>query len=550
MKTLLLCAFAALASCLCAQTATMPVSGEFHDEEFETTHFDVDFGSTPFTGTVDLAIAAGTASTGLTASLVNPNELAMNGTSAMSVDNGSDAGTGTINLSLPLTNVTGMQEFIVVAEGMNPGIGTYSGTLTIVGLTPGSIMTHGSEKQGGGVSRIFHRALRGTSTVTGTRVIEFMVNYGMMSQDTHVWLQAEATSDATVTLEAIIAGSPVAVDSVSGLGAFSDESNSMTAMYSGMVRFRLTIAAASATVDWTALFGHMTPVAPLPFAQFSGSASDTTPRRHHVRVDFGAGTVQTLMRVAVTAGSALGTEFTVTDRDSQASVGNGVAYGGGSDDLTHYATLFLPAYTGVRDFVVSIAPFGTGSVDYAAVVDVPGVEQTAVSLVAARNDNNGLEVVFGMAAESEVSLATAGTRVQEFRVDFGAMTHTADLWFLAECNASGSVTLDELDANGNPINLATANFGAIGPVTFNDTTGSRSGVVRFRVTSTGTGAADFFWVVLFDSSVTVQSPNSGGGDDEEEESCSTGTSQSGWLLLLLLLALPTALRRTSARGRA
>ncbi len=539
MKTILLGALAALASCLCAQTATMPVSGEFHDEEFETTHFDVDFGSTPFTGTVDLAIAAGTAATGLTASLVNPNELAMNGTSAMSVDNGSDAGTGTINLSLPLTNVTGMQEFIVVAEGMNPGAGTYSGTLTIVGLTPGSIMTHGSEKQGGGVSRIFHRALRGTSTVTGSVVIEFMVNYGTMSQDTHVWLQAEATSDATVTLEAIIAGSPVAVDSVSGVGAFSDESNSMTAMYSGMVRFRLTITATSADVDWTALFGHMTPVAPLPYTQFSGSASDVTPRRHHLRVDFGASTIQTVMRVAVTAGSALGTQFTVTDRDSLATVGSGIAYGGGSDDLTHYATLFLPAYTGTRDFVVSIEPDGSGSVAYAAVVDVPGVEQTAVSHVAARNDNSGLEVVFGMAAEADVSLPTADSRVHEFRVDFGATAQIASLWFLADCNASGTVTLAELDVNGNPTTLQTASFGATGPLEYNLTSSSRSGVVRFRVTSTGTVAADFFWVVLFESGFTVLSPNSGGGDDDEEESCSTGTGQSWWLLLLL--ALPAAI---------
>lgn len=539
MKSVLMCALLALAASLSAQTATMIVTGEFHDGVYETAHFDVDFGMTPFTGTVDLSIAA-TSATGIAATLTNLNELNENGSSAMAIDAGSDSGTGTVNLSLTVTNISGMQEFLVAAEGVNAGFGTYSGTLTIVGLTPGSIMTHGAQQHGGELTRIFHRGLAADTTVgTAPVVVEFMVDYGMMVQTSHVWLQASGADDGSVTLDALDGVVATNVDSVSGTGAWTDESNSMTASYMGMRRFRVTVQSASAgVVEWQLLFGHMTPVAPFAFTEFSGSASVAQPRRHLLRVDFGTEPIDTMVRVRVVGSSAtLGTEFDLTDVDTLASVGSGRVVGGGPDDHAWFATLDLPAYSGVCEFVMTVRPALAGNITYAVLVEIPGVGQTSITHLATQPDRAGFEVVFDIAAAGDATVAAGNSRTHEFMVDFGATAHAAAFWWHAECTGTGTVIIEELSTTGTPVLLQTAMFTLPGGSQFNLLTGVRSGVVRYRVTMTPTIDADFSWVAVFDSTVSVHSLKK--DTDDSDDGCSTGTG-TGMLWLLALLAIAAA----------
>lgn len=242
----------AFASALGAQD-TLNITGTVQDDAENYHLIDINFGTTPQSIALSLAINATGGTSGLDVSLVDLDELALAGT-VTSIDGGSDPGTGVINLSLTPPVYSGIHQFIVLVstDDIN-GPSPYSGTLTSPDLNAGDMVQAALQVH---VPRPGYFTLLGRSAVFGqdvnaavtiSRTVQ--IDFGAVPQAITFWIQGVGFADGEVEVYEIPeTGTPALLGSVSGTGFWEAEDNLTTTARSGVVTLRMDIIASAASI--------------------------------------------------------------------------------------------------------------------------------------------------------------------------------------------------------------------------------------------------------------------------------------------------------------
>lgn len=252
-------AIAALAACLCAGAlsaqATLNFTGTVSDLTENLYKFDVDFGSTPQSISLTLQIGATGGTSGLDVNLVDLDELAANGTTN-AVLNDSDAGTGTMTLSMTTPTYSGVHQFAVQLH-TNTGSGSspFSGDLSAAALSTGAITQSGFrtipfnpgyyDLLGRGARRL----LQTTSTTTVTNNVQ--IDFGTGTQAITFWAQGLSFDDGTVTVHEVddMGGETLlATFTLNSTNSWEDEGNFTTSPRTGIVTLRFRITATTSSV--------------------------------------------------------------------------------------------------------------------------------------------------------------------------------------------------------------------------------------------------------------------------------------------------------------
>ena len=232
---------------------TLNVSGTVQDNAENYHLIDIDFGTTPQSISLSLAINATGGTSGLDVSLVDLDELALNGT-ATSIDSADDPGTGVINVSLTTPTYSGVHQFIVlVSTDAANGPSPYSGTLTSPDLNAGDMVQTGFQVHVPGPgyftllgrSAVFGQDVNAAVTVSRTVQIDF----GTTPQAITFWIQGVGFADGEVEVyEVPESGTPTLLGSVSGTGFWEVDDNFTTSTRTGVVTLRMDIIASAASI--------------------------------------------------------------------------------------------------------------------------------------------------------------------------------------------------------------------------------------------------------------------------------------------------------------
>lgn len=528
--------------------ATLPIAGTLQAGDENLHLIEVDFGGAASTTNITLSISGNSATFGLQAFLGDLDAMAATSTGT---DNGDVPDTTTINLTITSGNYTGVHQFIVSVQSFTGGgpVG-YTGTLTVVSL-PTGVSSAGTQTvpdaQFPRIRRYFDRAVNGSETVNtsgDTIAQEFLVDFGGVAQTATFAFFGEGSLAGNIDIIEVLAnGSASALGSVSGAGAdWSDGTNLTTSSRSGIVRFRVECNDADSDFDWTVILPGTVSAIQGAQLNFSGSLSADQERAYLVQLDYGANSTSYTLSIAA-ATSTGSVDVLLIDLNELAANGSSQAIG--SFDAS---SVQLPVESGLFEFMVLVMEDGSSSATYDFTVEVPVAQSAFVQLGSKTlNEPQSFTNLFDRAVEADVSFSGAGTRTYEFNVDFGAVAHSAEVYLRGDGTGDGPIELFEVTSGGtNSLVASIAGMGGLDDEA-NGTTGVRTGVVKFRVVVTATGAQDFSFSVVFDDTVAVSLIKKK-GDDKEDDGCSTGTGNTGWLALLgLLAALGAASRLRGAR---
>lgn len=537
MKRLMLFVFFSLLAGPLVAQATFALNGTVQADEEHLYLLEIDFG-TSTSAAITVNLTGNSATFGLSAFIGDLDTIAASGSTG-AADQGSDAGTGTINLSVTSPTYSGVHEFVLaIRSDTGGGPVVYNGSVDAAALSTGDI-TQGdfqavSDNGFTTSKKILDRAFQsrwGVDSTGDPEAIEFLVDFGTPAQAITFWVQGEGdiTGDLEV-FEVLANGSTSSLGTLSGTGDWGDEGNFTTSSRSGIVRIRVTADTADMGFNWTALLPATATVADYAEFNLTGSLGLDEDKLHRVTLDFGASTNSVFIQFS---------QFIETDLDGFAILNpNVLATTGSSGFLGAEETNYVTGQ-GLTDIIFLLTADDTSPATYNIIVQISLAPADATAGGSVQFDSPvPFQSFFGRAVRSDESASGATTITREFNVDYGGTTHTADLWFQAGSAASVTVELFEIDAVGTPQSLATLTPNASDEET-NVTTSARDGVVTFRVEITTTGAADIGWSIVFDDSVTVASfgPGGGGGGGGDDGGCTTGTGTSNLLGLLAVLAL-------------
>lgn len=224
------------------QGATLDFTGSLNAGQERMYRIQLDYGVN-LTG-YTLMVASGVSTGDITVLLINPNELAANGSANAigSFDNGT--------VDLPLD--TGVFEFfLLVAEDGSPGANaTYDITLEVA-VAQAAFVNDGSKTLNDvqSFTNLFDRGVTADTSFTaaGTRTFEFNVDFGPTTHSAEVFLQGDGSNSGPIELfEVTTGGTTSLIASTSGMGAFDTEDNGTTGVRTGVVRFRVVVTAGGA----------------------------------------------------------------------------------------------------------------------------------------------------------------------------------------------------------------------------------------------------------------------------------------------------------------
>lgn len=506
IRALMLCLLALGAAGLAAQ-ATAPVNGTLAAGEERFHQFTIDFGSTPASHTINVAISGNSGTAGLQAFLGDLDEMAANG-SATGSDSDFNAGTGTINLSLTTPSYSGVHTFIVNAGEENPGTGvTYTGTINCatlgaMAITAGATYLRPATRPP--IEIIFNRIVLTEGNVqTGQpERHDILVNFGGTAQAITLWGQCNGSDDGSMAVQEILStGAASTLGAVlSGTGNWGAEGNRTTSSRSGDVRLRMLVQETNgASMDYDAalvLPANATAYA-LTQITVTGTLAANERRIHRITIDFGGTAVDQVLQV-LTSTSTGGPSVAFIDRTE--TVTNGTTTG-----AAPYFPWTLPVHSGSHDLLVVVEEDDGGSDTYTytfGMAILPGAVTSATQL---SGSDDPMTVQFDIGVQCGGTAVFGVPRAVEVLVDFGSVAHTATFFAQANGDVAGSVVVSEILANGASTLLGTLSSAS---TNWNDelnlTTSSRSGVVRLRLTPAGTAVdMDFKFALFFAEDVSV-----------------------------------------------
>lgn len=530
--------------------ATLNITGTFDADERSYHLIAADFGAAPIAATFTLSVSGNSATAGLDDFIMDRDAVAILN-SPTGQDSGSDPGTGMINLTVTTPAYTGIKHFVLGFSGDMNGAAGYAGVLESADLPPGALtqlLAEAHPEPASDLDIILGVAASANITAVSAAplVQEFQVDFGAVAQDVTFLFRGEGDDTGQMTVYEILGdGSPQALHAPAG-GSGSWGSTFIllqSSLRSGLVRFRVE-STANAVMDgnWSAIFPSSATLRNLAVIQTTGTLAASQTRYHLFRIDFGPSPTELSISFlgAETTGS-----FDLAMIDVDELVTNGIATA-----VVSALPFTTAVYSGVHDFIIvwdEDSGFGNLSYDMRLGVAVP---QSAITAVATNTGPIGgvLRNLFGRAVnEEEIPFTAAGTVEREFNVDFGGAPQLASFWFQAESSVSaGTAALYYVDGTGNPQLIVSMNMPAgTGPIDVNIQTPSLSGLVRFRVVITTTGASDVDFVAAFEYNVTVTLvPTGGGGGGDgggDDGGCTAG--QAGGLGALLPLLLAARRRR-------
>ena len=275
--------------------ATFNVGGTVAANTQDFLVVDIDFATSATPLAVTLSISGNSGTDGLDVFLGDLDAMAATGFTG-TVDQGSDAGTGTINLSVTSASYTGVHQFAIsINSDSGGGPVTYSGTLTVAALSSGAITqaeTNSWSPNGlTEVNRLFSRAIQANWGVdsTGTpQPMEFLVDFGSVAQS----ITFAVTGDGNITgdlevLEVLADGSTSSLGTLSGTSSWNDDGTFTTSSRSGVVRIRVLADTANMNFDWTAILPSTASVQAYTQISLSGSIPADGFAYTLIGIDFG-----------------------------------------------------------------------------------------------------------------------------------------------------------------------------------------------------------------------------------------------------------------------
>lgn len=498
--------------------------------------FAVDFG----TGATRLSLMPNvvTSTGSVDFALIDRTELAAFG-AATGVANGVPYLTG---------SHSGVHDILITVEENGGAAATYDVSLFVAVLPAAVTATTQTYMTTDRFFNMFDIATRGSqdSTVGTPSASEFLVDFGTTPQAVTFFVngQGDVTGDISV-YEVTTAGTGTLLGApLGGAGTWNDQANYTTSSRSGLVRIRLVGNPGSGTMTgkFTCVFPKTASVQALTTITLAGSLTPGQTRAHRVSMNYGAASTQYAFAPIVADSTGI-IDFSVADVNELAA--NGPATGTFVDTPG-----FVPvAHAGVQEFVFLFSEASnTAGATYNLIltVAVPGGSVSALGTQTVVGVST-LETVFNIAVQGRETIAAAGSVTHDFNINFGATTHTANIWISADGADTGTVELFDM-SSGTPVSVGLASWTGASSDDLNVVTAAHTGVIKFRVVLTTAVANDISWTVLADrsSNISLIGGGGGGGDDG---GCSTGQGSNPWLLLvgaLSLLALGARLRRSPA----
>ncbi|MCA8938116.1 MAG: hypothetical protein KDB68_18200, partial [Planctomycetes bacterium] len=205
---------------------------------------------------VTLSISGNSTTEGLDVFIGDLDAMAATGFSG-TVDSGSDAGTGTIALSVTSGSYTGVHQFALsIRSGTGTGPVAYTGTVGVTTLAGGAItQTESNTVAQNGYTeafRLFSRAIQmnwGVDAGGTPQPTEFMVDFGSVSQAITFVLTGDGSVAGDLEVFEVLAnGTTNSLGTVSGATTdWTDDANFTSSSRSGVVRFR--VVADTANMD-------------------------------------------------------------------------------------------------------------------------------------------------------------------------------------------------------------------------------------------------------------------------------------------------------------
>lgn len=530
--------------------ATLPVNGTVTGDE-ALFLLDIDFGGSASTAVVTLSISGDSATEGLDVFLADLDAFAATGP-ATTTDSSSDAGTGTINLSVTSASYTGVHQFIVSVKSFT-GVGNvnFTGTVAAATLATGAITLADTESFDTDdlplVKRLFDRAFIAVGGVdsSGTPIFEeFLLDFGGTAHTATFSLIGEGDVAGTLDVVEVLAnGTLSTIGALTGAAAGWDDFTTVTtSSRSGIVRIRIVADTPNLDFKWSVILPTNATGVAYSQLTLSGSLAAGEFRFRRFTVDYGAVATAVMLQFVEFTG-APNIDISFVDMDELAANGSAT----GVPDLD--AVMNLRQYSGVRDFLLVLRETSGTPAAYSAIFQVSANVAAAGNV--AVNELHALTALLGRGVSVSQTTPAAETITREFNVDFGPTAHTADVWIQGSITTGNSIELLEVNGAATTSIVLLTGAGTVDDED-NGTTTSRSGVVRFRVVITTTGASDYSFIAVFSDDVTVAllgGGGGGGGGGGDDGGCSTGQTSSNWLALLGLLAtitLATRVRRQKA----
>ena len=247
-------------------------------------------------------------------------------------------------------------------------------------------------------------------------------------------------------------------------------------------------------------------------------------RLYRYFVDHGA-TAQSLdLTITLTAALTAGLKLTLFDIDEKSVMGS-QDEATASQPTPNFPTnlvLTSPSRSGVHPYLLIVQTLTAGTSDYSGTVGVTAGSITYGGTTTGNRVVSGLFTPFGLYAAFNADIVTQSNFTTRLEVDYGATPQAVTFAFQGIGSALTEIRIyDETGADIQLGTLVAAPSGNLDTSAF-VTTGSYSGIVKFRIEVEGTGSAgQAFWATWLPGTVTVV------GASGDGVSTPTGSSGDG-----------------------